>query len=45
MWNDSFNSLGLIIKKDTGLEHHTSVISVVMMCRLRQCLSLMQHTK
>lgn len=34
--NDSFNGLGLIIKKATGLEHHTSVISVVVMCRLRQ---------
>lgn len=36
MWNDSFNGVSLIIKKDTGLEHRTSVISVVMMCRLRQ---------
>lgn len=36
MGNDSLNSLGLIIKKDTGLEYHFGVISVVMMCRLRQ---------
>lgn len=36
MWNDSFNSFSLIIKKDTGFEHHTSIISVVMMCQLRQ---------
>lgn len=36
MWNDSLAGLGLIIKKDTGIQHHTSVISVVTMCLRRQ---------
>lgn len=36
MQKNSFSSLSLIIKKATGLEHHTSVISVVIMCQLRQ---------
>lgn len=36
MWNDSVTGLSLIIKKDTGLQHLASVISVVTMYLRRQ---------
>lgn len=36
MWNDSFSSVSLIIKKDPGRDHPSSAISVVTVCRLRQ---------